>query len=231
MNSTIVRPATCVAIGRPCTCEQVHLDAPVLQPLNSYSSLFLVLYGLIRLLKGFRRWQNDSLRIFWNLLLILIGMGSFFFHARLEYWTEVWDFGAIYWVTSVLMMHIYHTASNSRGMTRKNAMIFAVVCALSGMFLKHWFPFLRAIIAGVLLISTIAIVIRYKNKFSADLQKSIRISVIFAGFGMVCFGLDRLDFFCDPSNWFQWHVVWHICLTLSLIQITRVIDQKSSCQY
>lgn len=70
-----------------CFCETIHYNS-IAQPMNSLSNIFYLYVG-IWILFSQKQWSYFS--IMYAYIVILLGLGSFFYHATLTFLGQWWD--------------------------------------------------------------------------------------------------------------------------------------------
>ena len=200
-------------------CEGVR-DGSVRQPLNSWSSLIFVAIGLWASRRAFLD-KRQSPRLsapvrrepaygnLYGFALIVMGMGSWFFHASLTYIGHFVDVAGMYFLGGFLFTY---------GLSRKlqqNASAFLVVYALLvlPLVLFQWFrPETSRYAFGFLILSALGIEVIFhkslRNKLFVGALASLAL-----GFGIWI--LDERKLLCWPNSCLQGHALWHILTGIS----------------
>lgn len=202
-------------------CERNRMDQLIREPSNTFSNLAYVWLGLqviafaiydkskSTLQNRLEQWPVFSWLL--GLALILLGAGSFFYHASLSRLAQRWDMTGVYTVMLILLIYtLFQFFPN-----RKKYVSGAVIVSLIGALLLYYFKwslnglmFLPAFIGSVL-------VFMLANQLIKKPRRNLKwagISVVSLLSAFTLWYLDREKILCYPNSWFQGHAIWH-CLT------------------
>ena len=209
------KPASCMPAN--CFCEAIRPGA-IAQPANTWSSFGFVLIGLLVIRQSgedVRRRLNSNpmvnrraLPLLYGIAVILIGLGSAFYHASLTFAGQFFDVMGMYLLASfILLYNISRVAALSNRQFVLTYLAFNTILAY--VLLQH--PALRRYIFAVIVLATLI------PEYRVRTQKKPQISGAFlqaawwtllAAF--VIWILDITKLLCDPNSWRQGHAFWHL---------------------
>lgn len=193
------RAATCMP--EHCFCEAVQ-ESWVRQPANTWSSLAFVATGLWILgqqpVGGVRPYR-------WGIVLALlvIGLGSAFYHASLSFVGQFWDVLGMYFLSGLMLLY---------RVSRGRAFGLAYGLLMVGLALAlGWLPELRRGLFALVLLAAIGLELRHVWAS----KPKIEMKWFWAGLGLfaLAFGvwmLDSTGLWCAPQSWVQGHALWHL---------------------
>lgn len=211
------RPATCLQDN--CFCEAIRPFA-VTQPANSISSLaFLLTAGLVLAFPSGQipRYANSrSQRVdayLFSSALMLIGLGSAFYHASLTFVGQTFDVLGMYLLATVIVL--WNLSRSWRispsmavvGYVAGNAVLFSLLVAVPALR--------RYAFAG--LIGTI-LFLEYRAGSPVPGQRGrvyLWAAIATLGVGFTFWVADITKTVCLPSSWLQGHSVWHFLGAIS----------------
>jgi len=210
------RPATC--LPDDCFCESLG-SGLISQPANAWSSLGFV---AIALWVSVRLSRRRSAPVFTKaegglfvVSLLVVGLGSAFYHASFTFAGQVLDVSGMYLVATFILLHrLAPTASVSP--------VWSVLgfVLLNGVLMTAQVttPSLRRIVFGVLLAAALAV----EWRWSRAGRTWLAIGASLMALAFVIWFIDRRRLVCDPESLIQGHAVWHLlgalasaCLFLS----------------
>ncbi|MFQ5604193.1 MAG: ceramidase domain-containing protein [bacterium] len=199
-------------------CEQIRSGA-VRQPFNTWSSLIFVTIGLWAARRSFldkvsaprlspvRRYKRYGL--LYGTSLVIMGIGSWLFHASLTYLGHFVDVTGMYFLGGFLFTY---------GLSRKlqqSASAFLGVYALVvlPLVLFQWFrPEASRYAFGGLILGALSMEVFLHKSLQNKLFLGAVISLAL-GFGIWI--LDEKKLLCWPGSCLQGHALWHILTAIS----------------
>lgn len=213
------RPATCLPDA--CFCEAIG-SGFIRQPIATWSNLAFVLAGWLILEDVLRPTftrsnlltQRRTYGLVYAAAVILIGLGSWFYHASLTFVGQWFDVMGMYLLgTFMVLYNVARLRPLSGRAFALSYVLFNIALGLSLIVV----PELRRYLFGVLLVTTIALEIalrRGRNPVSADLRYFIAALLIYV-LAQIIWTLDLNHIVCDPTSVLQGHAVWHMLTALS----------------
>lgn len=213
------QPATCISNG--CFCEQISVDKPLRQPINTASSLAFVVAGSVLLILDAKiRKRNSKVmaRSHTNLLvasLLFIGIGSAFFHASLTLLGQFFDVFGMYLLGAFILSY---GLKRLYGWNDRLSLVFYLcVVVLLGTLLISW-PETRRFAFAIVLVLSIGVETLYQRRRSPDLSIGYwytSIAVLTGAF--MIWILDNSRMLCAPLGYIQGHAVWHVLGAISVV--------------
>ena len=227
------QPATCMPSD--CFCEAIG-PTLIKQPINTISSFLFVVVGFVIAIRPLTTWQQETglaynhdfhsnlYSTIYASALILLGLGSAFFHASLTFAGQTADVLGMYLlITFPLTYNLRRLLCLPAGLT---AWIYGV-----GNALLLWgliaMPEIRRQIFAVLVILVLAleIVVRLKGYRSNP-------KLIFGSLGLVVGGfalwvLDISGTVCMPTSLVQGHALWHAAGAGSAALLYAYLEQST----
>lgn len=208
------RPASCMPAN--CFCEAIHRGT-VAQPANTWSSFGFVLIGLLvigRPEEDFRRRKANLMtrqraypRLF-GAALILVGLGSAFYHASLTFVGQFFDVMGMYLIASFIILYNHSRLLPLSG--KHFVMAYFLINTILAVILIQ-LPALRRYIFGLMILATLV------PEYCLRAQKAVVINNRFlqAAWGtlllaFIIWVLDLTKIFCNPNSWLQGHALWHL---------------------
>jgi hypothetical protein len=199
-----------------CFCEAIHTGA-VAQPANTWSSFGFVLIGLLII----RQSAEDSHLRKTNLMtrqrahprlfgatLILIGLGSAFYHASLTFVGQFFDLMGMYLAASFIVLYNHSRLSPLTG--RSFVMAYLLINTILAVTLIQY-PTLRRYIFGLMILATL--VPEYRLRAQKTVMINSRLLQVAWGTLLLAFAvwvLDLTKILCNPTSWLQGHALWHL---------------------
>jgi hypothetical protein len=208
------KPASCMPSN--CFCEAVQ-SGTVAQPANTWSSFGFVLVGLlvigqsredVRRLRASVMTRQRAYPLVYGIALVVIGLGSAFYHASLTFAGQFVDVMGMYLLACFILLY---NVSRLSAFTGKNFVVAYLLLNLALAYVLLDFPGLRRYIFGVLIIAALAPEYRMRAK------KEVQINGFFlhaawwtlaAAFAI--WTLDITKILCSPNSWLQGHAFWHV---------------------
>lgn len=203
-----------------CFCERIH-GGTVAQPANAWSCLSFVLVGLLILSQAKQDRSNQSqipnlnpmttragYPVTYSAALVVIGLGSIFYHASLTFAGQFFDVMGMYLLATFIVLY------NVARLTTLNEKTFAGSYLLFNLILAYFllnFPLYRRVIfAGLIATGLLTeYVLRKRRRIEINgVFLTAAVTTLFVAF--VIWALDYMRIACDPESWLQGHAVWHI---------------------
>jgi hypothetical protein len=211
-----LRPATCVADG--CFCEATA-DALIAQPVDAITSLAFVVLGAWTL--GARRGmpgrgiREHRLVPIAAVILIAIGLGSFFYHATLSYLGQFLDVLGMYlFGTFLILGALYRSGKISFRLATVTFLAANLVLAV----VQYAVPDARRTLFGLMLIP--GLVLESVRSTTGPGGSGWRLRYLAPALGLVVVAfafwlLDESGLVCDPDSGFQGHGLWHVLTAIA----------------
>ena len=199
-------PATCLPDN--CFCEVIRPEG-LMQPINAYSSLFLLVMALVILWNARGRgWFGYA----YAGALAFVGLGSFWYHADLTLLTQAFDNLGMYFVILLPITLLASRRYNFSGLRIASLFIFLSSVSLAIILIypearRYEFIFLILILLFLEYLWSGALGI--KNR--AYLYFGLGIFVVSG----IIWVLDITGVWCMSLSIWQGHAVWHILNGLS----------------
>lgn len=199
-------------------CEQIR-NGPIRQPFNTWSSVIFIPIGLWvarrSLLDKLPSPRFSPVRshkrygLLYGGSLVILGIGSWLFHASLTYLGHFLDVTGMYFIGGFLF-----TYGLSRKL-RQSATAFTLVYALVvlPLVLFQWFrPEVSRYAFAILILAALSIEIILHKSLNNWLFVG---AVVSLGLGFGIWILDETKLLCWPESCFQGHAFWHILTAIS----------------
>ena len=203
------RPDYCRTVN--CYCEPFR-DGFILQTITTYSNLGFVLVGLLIL--GRQAREAGQNLIAFGVAALLIGAGSFFYHASLTRVGEWFDLMGLYLFTSFLMLYNFARLRPISGTT-----FAAIYTGLNTLFGIQMIVAreLQQIVFGILVAGALGLeAVIHWNRRPRIRHRYFATAIGCFIVGTVIWILDgRGALPCWLESLFQWHALWHVLTAAS----------------
>jgi hypothetical protein len=229
------RTATCMPDA--CFCEALGLGF-IRQPIDTWSNLAFVLIGLLILEDVLRPSSNRSSRLahrrtygfVYVCAMILIGLGSWFYHASLTFVGQWFDVMGMYLLGTFMVLYSF---ARLRPLGNRTFAISYVLFNFALAISLIVVPELRRYLFGALLVVTIFLEVRVRRRrrnwvspsereFTHERSNPVSGSLRYFSAALLIYGLaqfiwtlDLNHIVCDPTGLLQGHAVWHILTATS----------------
>ncbi|MDZ7343183.1 MAG: ceramidase, partial [candidate division KSB1 bacterium] len=140
--------------------------------------------------------------------LVLIGVGSAFYHASLTFVGQFCDVMGMYLLASFMLL--YSLSRQSLISQRQFVLFYLLLNLVLGYFLIEA-PELRRYLFGGLIVATLVIENRIRpQKPRRENEKFLRAAVVVLLSGFFIWVLDITKVLCAPNSWLQGHAIWHL---------------------
>ncbi len=193
-------------------CER-ELCAWIEQPINTWSNLGYILMGIYLIRLALRENRRPLVAI--GVIEILVGLGSFLFHASSTHFGEVIDVGAMYLLSCYALVWNLKRYLKKRDVelpNRSAVLLYSVLTVGSTVVV--------AVFRGAVGVWLFAIQLVLAGHFETTLARKFRDDISYRplvallitfGIAWSCWWLDVLKIVCNPDNhYFQGHAVWHV---------------------
>jgi predicted membrane channel-forming protein YqfA (hemolysin III family) len=218
------RPATC--LPDDCFCEGLR-DSLIRQPANTWSSLAFVVVALwiaARLSRGVRSERPVLAGVETGLFLgalVLVGLGSGFYHASLTFIGQVFDVSGMYLVATFILQHRLGPRWNLPPVWRVSGFVLVNGLLMAGQVAT---PSLRRIVFGALLVAALAVEWRSSRAGRTWLATGAGLMVL----AFVIWVVDRERWLCEPGSLIQGHAVWHLLGALAAGCLYRSYEAEAA---
>ena len=185
-------PATC--LPDHCFCEAIR-DGLVAQPANTWSSLAFVAVAFALLAR-----RRDAAGLTLAGAILVIGLGSMFFHASLTLAGQFVDVLGMYLLVNFLLLHGISTRWRLPGPAFAGLYLLANAATATILYAA---PQLRRYVFAALLLAAILAQAR------AGWRLVPALAVLGLGFAVWVLDLTRVA--CAPDSLLQGHAFWHLC--------------------
>lgn len=213
-------------------CEQVHINSPVRQPVNTFSNIIYLLTAVIVLsgiwksrhadIKGHLSESNIFCLLF-SIVLLYVFVASTFYHASLIGIAHTLDYSAVFSFSLFPFMFFLHQWWLLKKKTlsiperRKSEIRFLLVFSGANLGLALLTPkgkeqMVSILLVLLFLISAFITVMIEKHKPGTNYLVFTTIAVIAA---VILFEFDKYKIMCNPKSFFQPHSLWNILIGLS----------------
>lgn len=199
-------PATCFPDA--CFCEAIR-NAYVRQPANTWSSLGFVVVALWVAMRSARRARRGLPTLpraqAWLLSasLVLVGLGSAFYHASLTFVGQVLDVSGMYLVATFILFHRLGPRFNLSPIRVTLGFTFINAALMAGQVTT---PELRRPVFAILL--TLALIVEWRSARAGRRWLGAGAAVMLVAF--LFWGLDQQRLLCAPDSLLQGHALWHL---------------------
>jgi len=217
------RPATCLPAA--CFCEAVLPDG-LAQPVNALTSLAYVALGLWALAGGVRQPpqhvpQRLTARLMAavGLVLVALGLGSFFYHASLTFVGQVLDVQGMYLLGVLLLVG----ALVRGGVLRPGPAPWVYLAAVSVLLVVQvlW-PDSRRVLFGLVLLPGVLLEGLARTTGVAWRSRPMlpfRVGVALLVLAYAVWLLDALRVACWPTSPWQGHGLWHVLTAVAAVLV------------
>lgn len=195
-------------------CE-ARLCALVAEPANAWSNLAFVFVGL------FLFWHAQKLGLWrtpfalFGISSVLIGIGSFLFHATATFWGEVLDLSSMYLFSGLM---ITFEVNHRRALTTTQSIVLFGAVFVTGLTVLLSFP---SIGDAVFIAFTAVWALLIGPQLYRDARYRTRelrwmVLIFLTGYGL--WNLDIHRVWCDPDrHWLSGHAIWHVTSAVALL--------------
>ena len=208
-------------------CEE-QLCAWITQPANTWSNLIYIFIGFYIIHLAYKE-KNNFLALI-GYIEVVLGLGSFFFHASSTHLGEVVDVGAMYlFIVFTLVINFNRwLKEKGKGLTKNNQLLLFIIISIISIVVVSVFKGT----VGIILFALLAILSghfetalfkKYRNKYN---YKPLLFLLLFFGLAWGIWWLDITKTVCNPKNHFlQGHALWHILNSFCFLFLYKFYKQ------
>jgi hypothetical protein len=212
------QPATCMPDA--CFCEAIGTGF-IRQPIDTWSNLVFVLVGLLIVEDVLRPSSNRSnllaqrrtYGVVYAVAVILIGLGSWFYHASLTFVGQWFDVMGMYLLGTFMVLYC---CARLRPLSSRTFALSYVLFNLALALSLIVVPELRRYLFGLLLVATIALEVVIRRRSVTQIRTGFFIAALLIYvLAQLIWTLDLNHIVCDPTGLLQGHALWHILTATS----------------
>ena len=211
-----LRPATCFADG--CFCEATG-GGLLAQPVDAISSLAFVALGVWVViarheLPGAGNREHRLVPIA-GVILLIIGLGSFLYHATLSYLGQFLDIFGMYLFGVFLILGALYRSGK---LSFRAAVIVFVVANVVLAVVQYAVPDARRILFAAILVP--GLVLESLPSTTGHTRSGWRLRYLAPAIGLVVvafafWAIDQAELVCDVASLWQGHGVWHVLTAIA----------------
>ncbi|HSJ13041.1 MAG TPA: ceramidase domain-containing protein [Longimicrobiales bacterium] len=204
-----LRPATCYPDS--CFCEALR-DGLIRQPVNAASSLAFVVVAVAVARSsagehpsGYERAGAGVMRDMFVLSLVLIGVGSAFYHSSLSFAGQFADVLGMYLLATLVILA---GLKRFEGLSARNAWVLYGLANGVLAWALYGIPELRRYLFGALIVLGAWLEARRREWSRSD--RTLRVALGVFALALVAWTLDITGAACRADSWVQGHALWHV---------------------
>ncbi|OFZ17199.1 MAG: hypothetical protein A2X86_01745 [Bdellovibrionales bacterium GWA2_49_15] len=216
-----------------CFCEGIHFGDLIRQPSNTWSNLSFIFFAAVIAVQArrLREGENPLTRIktlpyLYAASCLLVGLGSFFFHASLTFVGQWVDVLGMYLAVTFFTLYNFYRIYQWKLQTF--VILFFCTNASLGyvLYAQAWS---RRYLFGLFVLILLASILYAARKIKASFNHRYLYQAI-ASFlaGVTIWVLDLTKVLCDPAFALQGHALWHFLAGLSTYLIYKYYSSQSA---
>jgi len=215
------KPATCMP--NDCFNEAVRFGV-VRQPVNAWSSLTFILIGIAIATQAnptVQRERSDALlpnlsptlTLLYGIAIVVIGLGSWFYHASLTFIGQAFDVQGMYLLITFALIY-----SASRLISITTATFVMAFCCgnLFLLLVQLSQPGIRRYLFAALVLATLLLEYRrWRSQGHLDNRRYLIAALLLLLIGFSIWLLDMAHLWTSPYSLLQGHAIWHVLSALA----------------
>jgi hypothetical protein len=204
-------------------CELNRIGDWLRQPVNAVTNVAFAFTGVAVLRGGDRGGRlKGAPTVVFGASLLLLALGSGWFHASIALHAQRADMGATY---AVVLALIGFAVMLLRPADERRRWLAAVLGA-DVVFVAFDLFRQGAWLLPVLLFGTLLAGIAVFARMRAELEhRHLALAALALVIGAVSWVLDDRKILCDPTSLFQWHGLWHVAMAFAALELFRYFDR------
>jgi hypothetical protein len=232
LNWSNYRPADC--LPNNCFCEAIG-NGLIRQPINAYTNIAYVLAGIIILIYLARTKRQFKLRspisdlprklfVLFGIACILVGIGSFLYHASFIFLGEEMDDDSMYLIGAFML---FFELAHHKSITTRQFIGYYLALNLLLEVLIFFIPVVRGAVFAILIIASLSLVeISIRNGIVASQRRQFYTAIGLFGVAYFIWILDKTHLLCNPNSLYQGHAVWHLLSALAALMYFFYMDRE-----
>jgi len=211
-----------------CFCEAIRNEG-IKQPANTWSSLGFVVVGVLVLARLARKpGDRRAAYLLYVLALVVVGLGSAWFHATLTFNAQFADVLGMYLVATFALLY----SSDRLRPLSSTALVSGYIAANALLaMLLYWHPVVRRFVFALLLVAALGVEILIRRRHgpiaaTRHLSKAAAIMAV----AFVIWILDFTRILCRPESLIQGHAIWHILGAVAAWYLFRYYDESHTAE-
>lgn len=218
------RAASCMPDS--CFCEAIRSEG-IKQPANAWSSLAFVVVAAMVLVRWRRmRSAGAAYPVLYAFTLVVVGLGSAYFHATLTFRGQFADVLGMYLIATFALLY-----SIGQLRTLSGAMFVGAYIAANAVLamLLYWVPVYRRPVFGLLIVALLLVeVLIRRTSGVGSATRHLWFAAAIMGVAFVIWILDFTRILCRPDSWMQGHAVWHVLGAVAAWFLFRYYSESRS---
>jgi len=153
--------------------------------------------------------------------LVLVGLGSAFYHASLTFVGQVFDVSGMYLVATLMLLHRLGPRWNLPPIWSVLGFVLVNGILMSAQVTT---PSLRRIVFGVLLV--LALAVEWRGSRAG--RKWLATGASLMAFAFAIWFIDRRRLVCDPESLIQGHAAWHLLGAIAAACLYRSYEAEGA---
>lgn len=222
------RPASCMPDS--CFCEAIRGDG-IKQPANTWSSLAFVVVAAMVLVRWGRKPSTDraAYPLLYAFTLVVVGLGSAYFHATLSFRGQFADVFGMYLVATFALLHGIDRLRPLSGAALVSGYI-ATNAVLA--MLLYWVPVVRRVVFALLIVAVLIVEILIRRRDGpVSGTRHLAIAAAIMGVAFAVWILDFRRILCRPESWIQGHAAWHVMGAVAAWYLLRYYGEAGRSEH